>query len=101
LPSLPFDGFIQADVSYQSSVNFDLLANPLLVQKAYAVVNGSIGIDQNDRGGLRVALYVNNLFDKRYVSNMAVSPGGSVGLLQQALDRNSRRYFGVRARYEF
>ncbi|KPF93228.1 TonB-dependent receptor [Novosphingobium sp. AAP83] len=101
LPSLPFDGFIQTDVSYQSAVNFDLLANPLLEQKGYAVVNGSIGIDQNDRGGLRVALYVNNLFDKRYASNLTVAPGGSVGLLQQALDRNSRRYFGIRARYKF
>lgn len=101
LPSLPFDGFIQADVSYQSAVNFDLLANPLLEQKGYAVVNGSIGIDQNDRGGLRVALYVNNLFDKRYASNLNVAPGGSVGLLQQALDRNSRRYFGIRVRYKF
>jgi iron complex outermembrane receptor protein len=101
LPSLPFDGFIQADVSYQSAVNFDLLANPLTVQKAYAVVNGSIGIDQNDRGGLRVALFVNNLFNQRYATNIQTPPGGSLGLLSQALDRNSRRYFGVRARFEF
>ncbi|WP_343071120.1 TonB-dependent receptor [Novosphingobium jiangmenense] len=101
LPSLPFDGFVQADVAYQSAVNFDLLSNPLTVQKGYAVVNGSIGIDQNDRGGLRVALFVNNLFDKRYATNISVAPGGSVGLLHQALDRNSRRYFGIRARYEF
>jgi iron complex outermembrane receptor protein len=101
LPSLPFDAFIQTDVSYQSAVNFDLLANPLTVQKGYTVVNGSIGIDQNDRGGLRVALFVNNLFDKRYAANISVSPGGSLGLLQQALDRNSRRYFGIRARFEY
>lgn len=101
LPSAPFDAFVQADVTYQSKVNFDLLGNPLTVQDGYALVNGSIGIDQNDRGGLRVALFVNNLFDKRYASNASIAPGGSVGLLTQALDRKSRRYFGIRARYQF
>lgn len=101
LPSAPFDAFVQADVTYQSKVNFDLLGNPVTVQDGYALVNGSIGIDQNDRGGLRVALFVNNLFDKRYASNVSIASGGSVGLLTQALDRKSRRYFGIRARYQF
>ncbi|MFY7836778.1 MAG: TonB-dependent receptor [Novosphingobium sp.] len=101
LPSAPFDAFVQADVAYQSKVNFDLLGNPVTVQNGYAVVNGSIGIDQNDRGGMRVALFVNNLFDKRYASNVGIASGGSAGLLSQALDRKSRRYFGIRARYEF
>lgn len=101
LPSAPFDAFVQADVSYQSKVNFDLLGNPLTVQDGYAVVNGSIGIDQNERGGMRVALFVNNLFDKHYASNVSIASGGSAGLLSQALDRKSRRYFGIRARYRF
>jgi iron complex outermembrane receptor protein len=101
LPSAPFDAFVQADVAYQSKVNFDLLGNPLTVQDGYAVVNGSIGIDQHDRGGLRVALFVNNLFDKHYASNVSIAAGGSAGLLSQALDRKSRRYFGIRARYQF
>ncbi|MFN3456622.1 MAG: TonB-dependent receptor [Novosphingobium sp.] len=101
LPSAPFDAFIQADVAYQSKVNFDLLNNPVTVQNGYAVVNGSIGIDQNERGGMRVALFVNNLFDKHYASNVTVAAGGSAGLLSQALDRKSRRYFGIRARFEY
>lgn len=101
LPSLPFDAFVQADLSYQSKVNYDLLGNPITFQKGYSVVNGSIGIDQNDRGGARIALFVNNLFDKHYASNVSIASGGSAGLLSQALDRKSRRYFGIRARYEF
>ncbi|MFM2372113.1 MAG: hypothetical protein RIS85_1835 [Pseudomonadota bacterium] len=101
LPSLPFDAFVQADFTYQSKVNFDLLGNPATFQSGYGLVNGSIGIDQNDRGGLRVALFVNNLLDKRYASNVSIASGGSTGLLSQALDRKSQRYFGIRARLEY
>lgn len=101
LPEMPFDGFAQADVSYQSEVNFDLLNNPILKESAYAIVNGSIGIDQKDRGGLRIALFVNNIFDKHYASALGVSSGGSPGLLAQTFSRNARRYGGVRARFAF
>ncbi|TPG56456.1 TonB-dependent receptor [Sphingomonas glacialis] len=101
LPQMPFDGFVQADVSYQSSVNFDLLGNPALVQGAYAIVNGSIGIDQKARGGIRVALFVNNLFDKHYASALGTPSGGTTGLVAQTFSRNARRYAGIRARYRF
>jgi iron complex outermembrane receptor protein len=101
LPSMPFDGFVQSDVSYQSAVNFDLLGNPLLVQNAYALVNTSVGIDQKDRGGLRVALFVNNLFDKHYASALGTPSGGNAGLVAQTFSRNARRYAGIRARFSF
>ncbi|WP_408587913.1 TonB-dependent receptor [Novosphingobium sp.] len=101
MPSMPFDAFVQADFAYQSETNFDLLSNPVTVQDGYGVFNASVGIDQNDRGGLRVALFVNNLFDKHYASNVSIASGGTPGLLTQALDRKSRRYFGIRARYAF
>ena len=101
LPNAPFDGFIQADVSYQSEVQFDLLNNPLNTYGSYALVNGSIGIDQKDRGGLRVALFVNNIFDKHYVAALATASGATVGQLSQTFLRNSRRYGGVRVRLSF
>ncbi|MET0374840.1 MAG: TonB-dependent receptor [Rhizorhabdus sp.] len=100
LPNLPFNGFVQADYSYQSSVNYDLLGNPLTVQEGYGIVNGSIGIDQGDTG-FRVALFVNNIFDKHYAANISVAVGGPQGLLTQNLPRNSQRFAGVRARYRF
>lgn len=100
LASMPFDGFVQADVSYQSSVKFDF-SNPALVQGAYAIVNGSIGIDQKERGGLRIALFVNNLFDKHYASALGIASGGTAGLVAQTFSRNARRYAGVRARFRF
>ncbi|MEO7690832.1 MAG: TonB-dependent receptor [Sphingomonas sp.] len=101
MPNQPFDGFVQADLSYQSRVNFDLLGNPALVQKGYAIVNASFGVDQNDRGGLRVAFFINNIFDKHYVSALGIAAGGGAGLVAQTFSRNARRYAGVRARYRF
>jgi iron complex outermembrane receptor protein len=100
LPQMPFDGFIQSDISYQSAVKFDF-SNPALVQGAYAIVNASIGIDQKDRGGLRIALFVNNLFNKHYASALGIASGGTAGLVAQTFSRNARRYGGVRARMRF
>ena len=101
MPAMPFDAFVQADVSYQSKVSYDLLANPLLVQDPFALVNASVGIDQNERGGMRIALFVSNLFDKSYAAALGTPAGGSAGLVAQTLARNSRRYAGVRARFRF
>lgn len=101
LDQLPFDAFVQADVSYQSAVNFSLLNDPLLVERGYAIVNGSIGIDQKDRGGLRVALFVNNLFNTHFASALGSPSGGTPGLVAQTFTRNARRYAGIRARLSF
>ncbi|GGB22934.1 TonB-dependent receptor [Sphingomonas metalli] len=101
LPTAPFDGFVQADMNYQSRVNFDLLGNPLTVEDSYAIVNASVGIDQHDRGGVRIALFVNNIFDKHYASNLSIASGGSATLLAQTFTRSARRYAGIRARFGF
>ena len=97
---MPFDAFIRSDVSYQSSVKFDF-SNPALVQKAYAVVNASIGLDQKDRGGLQVTFFVNNVFNQRYASALGISSGGTTGLVAQTFSRNAQRYAGVRVRFGF
>ena len=100
MPDMPFDAFIRSDVSYQSSVKFDF-SNPALVQKAYAVVNASIGLDQKDRGGLQVTFFVNNVFNQRYASALGISSGGTTGLVAQTFSRNAQRYAGVRVRFGF
>lgn len=101
LEQMPFDAFVQADVSYQSSVNFSLLNDPYSIERGYALVNGSIGIDQKDRGGVRVALFVNNIFNTHYASALGGVSGGTQGLVAQTFSRNARRYAGVRARLSF
>jgi iron complex outermembrane recepter protein len=101
LERMPFDAFVQADLSYQSSVNFSLLNDPYSVERGYALVNGSIGIDQKDRGGLRVALFVNNIFNTHFASALGGPSGGTPGLIAQTFSRNARRYGGIRARMSF
>jgi iron complex outermembrane receptor protein len=100
LETLPFDAFVTADYRYQSKINFDLAQNPLYVQKAYGVLNSSVGI-KGQGDAYRITLFVNNLFDKHYASNMGGLTGGPSTAVAQVLSRNSRRYFGIRASYNF
>ncbi|MEI5688523.1 TonB-dependent receptor [Sphingomonas kyungheensis] len=109
LPSLPFDGFVQADWSYQSSVNFDIGGNPLTFQRGYGVLNGSIGLKADDGRGYQISLFANNLLDKHYATQITAASGSNTdagvtntGLATaQFLSRDSRRYFGIRARVRY
>ncbi|NBC35090.1 TonB-dependent receptor [Novosphingobium sp. FSY-8] len=100
LPKAAFDGFVQLDYNYQSRVNFDLLQNPLTQLAPYGVLNASFGITPKGRG-VALTVFVNNVFDKHYASNIAMATGGSIGLLSQTLGRDSRRYAGLKAHVEF
>jgi iron complex outermembrane receptor protein len=97
-----YSGIANLNYQHQSAVNFDLGNNPLLVQKAYGIVNGSIALNSPSQA-VKVTLYVNNLFDKSYAAfigdNFNFYSGAHV--LTQALPRNSERYFGLRVKYEF
>ncbi|NLR73018.1 TonB-dependent receptor [Novosphingobium sp. ERN07] len=100
MESMPFDAFVTLDYRYQTSVNFDLFQNPLYVEKAFGVLNSSIGIRQRD-DAYRITLFANNLFDKNFASNLGGLIGGPATAVNQVLSRNSRRYFGIRANYNF
>ncbi|MGH1561088.1 TonB-dependent receptor [Caulobacter segnis] len=52
LPSLPFDGFVTAEYTHQSAVMLDLLGTPISRQKAYGVVNASVGVAGRDEAQL-------------------------------------------------
>jgi iron complex outermembrane recepter protein len=95
------NGFVTLDYQHQSGVSFDLFQNPLFVERGYGILNGSVGIKQGDEGHYRVSLFVNNLFDKQYASNVGGPAGGSLGLTSQVLPRNSQRYFGFKFRYGY
>ncbi len=98
---LPFDGFVTLDYSYQSQVSFDLLGNPVAVERGYGLLNGSVGVVQKGDTGYRVTLFASNILDERFASNVGIAAGGSIGLLMQTLPRNSQRYVGVKAAYRF
>ena len=101
LPSMPFDGFVTAEYTHQSAVMLDLLGTPISRQKAYGVVNASIGVAGRDEDAYRVALFVNNLFDQHYATSLGYTGSSNAGGVAQLLPRNSRRYVGVRARMGF
>lgn len=98
-----FDGFIGLNYQHQSGVNFDLFQNPLTRQGAYGVFDANIGFKSSDPDrGFKVTGFVNNLFDKHYVSNLADVRSTYNGIvLSQTLPRNSQRYFGIRVKYQY
>ena len=98
---MAFDGFITAEFAHQSRVSFDLLGSPVSTQRAYGVVNGSIGIKGRDDEDFRIALFVNNLFDENYATSVQYAGNSNAQSVVQLLPRNSRRYAGIRMRTGF
>ncbi|WP_314441381.1 TonB-dependent receptor [Massilia timonae] len=97
-----YSGIANINGQYQSSVNYDLAANPLAEQKGYGTVNGSIAFF-NPAQDVKLTFYVNNLFDKSYASFIGDNYNvfGNVHVLTQTLPRNSDRYVGVRMKVDF
>ena len=90
-----------ASITYQhqSSVNFDLLGDPLDVQKAYGLMNASVGLEH---GPYKLSLFANNLFDTHYAVGMSDGFGSyGVHLITQILPRDSQRYFGIKLGAKF
>lgn len=99
------DGTAILSYQHQSSVNFDLLGNPLLVQPGYGILNASFAANF---GQFKLTAFVNNLFDKHYASSMSDgfgTLGGSatndVHAVYQFLSRDSQRYAGVKLSVTF
>lgn len=96
---------INLGYQHQSKVNFDLLGNPLLTQKAYGIFNASIG---GEFGPVKATLFVNNLFDTHYAAGLSdgfSTLGGSetnpAHVIYQVRPRDSDRFFGVKLQYAF
>lgn len=90
---------------HQSKVNFDLLGNPLLEQKAYGIFNAGIG---GEFGPIKATLFVNNLFDTHYAAGVSdgfsTLGGGATNpahVIYQVRPRDSDRYFGIKLQYTF
>jgi iron complex outermembrane receptor protein len=107
IPAGADDGkaLITLNYQHQSSVNFDLLGNPLLTQQGYGILNGSVGYAQ---GRWKVTAFVNNLFDKHYAASLADGFGTLGGnatnpahVIYQFHPRDSERYFGMKVGLSF
>ncbi len=93
---------LTGNYAWQSEVNFDLTNNPRTVQKAYGLANASIGLQGSDKKW-QVSVFVNNLFDQAYVTQIIDDTSTRVDpfILLQQVPRNASRFVGVRARVGF
>lgn len=91
-------GFAQFSVNYSSRQQFAIEQDPLLVQKAYTLVDATIGVHTVD-DRYTVSVFVKNLFDKNYFTS--VSHNSLLATAANPLDiiatynKDADRYFGV------
>lgn len=100
LPSMPFDATFGAIFRYQSRSYFDVLGDPLATQAPYGLVNLTAGIKAR-KGGYRAEVFVNNLTDTHYYSNVTRDIFAINTAMLGSLGRDSYRYFGARVTFDF
>jgi iron complex outermembrane receptor protein len=105
IPGTPLGGFVQASAVSQSRFNFTIEQDPLTVQKAYTLVNASIGLHDLD-GKYEVSLFANNVFNQHYLTSIARAatlttaayyPNSLFGTVPKDADR----YFGATVSVSF
>ena len=103
MASMPFDGFLNFSYVWQDEVQFRLDQNPLSTYDSYGVGDFSLGIHERDNDRYRITLFVNNFTDENFSSRITDWRGlfGGATSLTNIFARNSQRYYGVRAKYNF
>ena len=98
----PFQLIASGAYSYQSQVNYSLNQDPQTIQKGYGILNLSGGF-RNAKDHYEVSLFVNNVFDDKYYTNIFDQAGTYNNQLatQVLLPRDFKRYAGIRASYSF
>ena len=107
LPGMPFKAFVGGTFRWQDDVNFSLSQDPRTVQKAYGIVDLTLGVNAlSDR--YKVTVFANNLFDKRYAQGLGNGTSGySNPAIPTALGRtwfpgrDAFRYVGARLDVNF
>jgi iron complex outermembrane receptor protein len=91
-------GFVQVGVNFQSKQQFAIEQDPLLTQKAYTLVDASIGMHTVD-DRYNVSVFVKNLFDVNYYTS--ISHNSLLATAARPLDltatynKDADRYFGI------
>lgn len=105
-----FDGFITANVRYQSDVLTNLNQDPTLGVGAVSVTNIGFGIKQK-QSKYKLSFFINNLFDRHYAntgftgfgswSSKAPNPVVTVTNTTWTPARDAFRYYGARFDMKF
>lgn len=91
------DFLLSADYSWRSDEQFSSNGDPLTIQPAYGIFNGSVGLGL-DNGKWEVRAFVRNLFDKKYVNLITANAADTSGGYSQYFSRYTDRQFGVTMR---
>lgn len=89
-----FDGFVEADASYQTAIHSSPTPDPNTTIPAYAIVNGRFGVRSAD-GRYTVAVFAKNLFDQRAPATIFTDPLQPAGNYDQIFLPNAFRVIGV------
>jgi len=96
---LPFDFYGIVNYSWKDDVQFTLNQDDLQQQKAYGLLDFTLGLrDKDDRYELYV--YGKNILDKTYVED-SFEAFGALGRRVVRVSRNAQAYFGMGAKYHF
>ena len=88
-------GFVQTNFQFRDKVSFSAAGDPNLQQKGFGILNGSIGVNGPD-DRWNVTLFVKNLFDKFYATNIISQPVlNASGVYSQFYTADARRLVGI------
>jgi len=88
---------LATDYSWRSDEQFSANGDPLTIQPAYGIWNGSVGLSLGD-GLWEIQAFVRNLLDKHYATLLAPNSADTSGGYAQYLSRYPDRQFGVTMR---
>jgi iron complex outermembrane receptor protein len=93
-----YDFFVAGNVNWQSNQTYAIEQDPLLTQKAFALVDASVGVHRKD-GRYSASLFVKNLFNQNYTTTLyhggyiqtsTAKPNDLYGFF----NKDSQRFFG-------
>ena len=101
--NLPFDGFVNLSYQWQDDVSFSLLGDPGAKHDAYGIANLSLGVIESRSERYSLTLFVNNLFDEDYATNIANFGflWGNNPTYVQTFPRDAERYAGIQVGVRF
>lgn len=101
LPIRDFVGFINANLSWQDEVQFDILQNPSTIQGDYALLDLGIGVKAFD-DRVRFEVFLQNVTDQNFLGVIAQNPifGDSINLIG-VRPKNADRFVGGSISYSF
>jgi len=92
------DQYLQVNWRAQSDTYLDAAGSPEAIQAGYGVVDVSIGAVSKRYSG---RLFVENLFDKQYVSGTTINGNAGGDLIMHVLPRDFERHFGAELKFHF